>query len=273
MSNALISYPDHTITGSLSGGSWLSTLPLSNLQSRLLSKKARSSNALAASTIVQVDLGATARAVRCVGVLSHNISYAGTIRARGYSDSGYTSLVTGADTGTVNVWPQSGFTATDATQYPNNLIYAFTSSKTARYWKIEITDTANAAGYVEMGRVWIGEGNFEPATGFSYGASLGYEARDVIEESLGGVRWGEKRTPRRSWSIAFDALTEAEKQKALIMQKVLTTTDEMLFIANSQATAQNMLLEAFPATAQQLSPLVYPYYDNNQLPMQLLEVV
>lgn len=273
MSNALISYPDHTITGSLSGGSWLATLPLSNLQNRLMSKKARSSNALAASTIVQVDLGATSRAIRCLAVLSHNISYAGTIRARGYSDSGYSTLVTGADTGTLNAWPQSGFTADDAAQYPNNWIYAFAASKTARYWKIEITDTANADGYVELGRLWIGEGNFEPATGFSYGASLGYEARDVIEESLGGVRWGEKRTPRRSWSISFEALTESEKQKALIMQKVLTTTDEMIFIANSQATAQNMLLEAFPATAKELSPLVYPYYDNNQLSMQLLEVV
>lgn len=269
---ALFSLADHTLTGTLSGGSWLSTLPLANLQNALLSKKARSSNALAASTIVLVDLGATARAIRCIGVLSHNISYAGTIRARGYSDSGYTTLVTGADTGTVNVWPQSGFTATDAAQYPNNWIYAFTSSKTARYWKIEITDTANSAGYIELGRLWLGEA-WEPAVGISYGATLGYEPRDVVEESLGGVRWAERRTPRRVGNFAFDVLTDAEKRQAIIMQKTLGMAGEMLVIMNSAADAVSMLLEAFPATNKQVSPVTYAAYNVNQMPIEVLEVV
>lgn len=269
---ALLSLADHTLAGTLSGGSWLAALPLANLQNELLSKKARSSNALAASTIVQVDIGATARAIRCIGVLSHNISFAGTIRARGYSDSGYTTLVTGADTGTLNVWPQSGFTAADAAEYPNNWIYAFASSKTARYWKIEITDTTNAAGYVELGRLWIGE-SWEPGVGISYGASIGYEPRDVIEESLGGVRWAERRTPRRVASLQFEVLTTAEKRQAIIMQKTLGTAGEILFVMDGALDAVNLLIESFPATMRTVSPVTYAYYDVHQMPLELLEVV
>lgn len=273
MSNAILSWPDRTIAGSLSGGSWTTASPLTNLQSKLLGAKARTVNALTSSSIILVDIGSTARAIRVISLIAHNISFAGTVRARGFSDNGYTTLVSGADTGTQYAWPQSGFTAEDATEYPATWTYVFSSSKTARYWKIEITDSTNAAGYIELGRLWIGESRLEPSTGISYGAALGYESRDVIEESLGGVRWAEKRTPRRVASVSFEALNTAEKQKALIMQKTLTMADELLFVMNGLDDAQNMLLQAFPSTIQQVSPLKYPYYDAHELPLELLEVV
>jgi hypothetical protein len=269
---AIFSYPDLTLSGTLSGGSWQSSLPLSNLTQQLLSKVARSTNALASSTLIQVNLG-SAKAIRCFALLNHNISFAGTVRIRGYSDSSYSSMVTGADTGAVNVWPQSNFTTDDASKYPNSWIGLFSSSKTAQYWKIEITDTSNPNGYVQLGRLWLGDANFEPSVGLNYGSSLGYVPRDLIEESLGGVKWSEKRIPRRSMHATFDALTDEDKYQALILSKTLTTTDEMLFISDAAALPKAMLLESFLATAESLSPLTYPYYGAHQWPIQLLEVV
>lgn len=268
---AIISYPDHTLAATLSGGSWSTASPLLNLINPLLGSKARTTDDAAASSTILIDLGATARAIRCVAALAHNISSAGTIRARGYSDSGYTTLVSGADTTAVTAWPSS-FTAADVSDYPKNWIYCFTTAKTARYWKIEISDTSNPDSYIELGRLWLGEA-FEPAVSVVYGASLGYESRDLLEESLGGIVWGEKRTPRRTTSISFPNISNTEKQRALIMQKTLGTTGELLWVMNSAAAATDMLLEAFPATVRAASPLSYPYYNNNEMPLELQEIV
>ena len=269
---AILSYPDRTLAAVLSGGSWQAAYPLSNLQDDQLSVKARSTNALAASTIVLIDLGATARAIQCLAILSHNISFAGTIRVRGYSDSGYTTLVAGADTGTVYAWPQA-ITEEQALDYPDHWIYCFAAAKTARYWKVEITDTANANGWVEFGRIWLGEATLAPATSIDYGGSLGYESRDVISESLGGAVWGERRTPRRVAVVSFKTLVGVEKQAALIMQKVLGKTGELLYIQNSAAAAIDMILEAFPATMRSVNPLQYPLYNTTEMPTELVEIL
>lgn len=271
MNDALLSYPDRLLGAVLSGGSWQAAVPLANLQDQLLSHVARSNNALAASTIIQADLGAV-RDIRVISLCAHNITKDGTIRARGYSDAGYTAMVAGADTATVNAWP-AGFTTQDVADYPKNWIFCFSSAKTARYWLIEIVDTANPDNYIELGRCWIGEGTFCPETGITYGMSLGYESRDMIEESLGGVPWGEKRTPRRSLVATFPNLLSAEKRQALIMQKILTGTDEALWVTDTDATAEDMLLEAFPCFFRKASPLTYPYFNNNELPIEIIERV
>lgn len=269
---SILSFPDRTLAATLSGGSWQAATPLTNLQNQLLSKVARSTNALAASSIIQADLGATALNVRIISLCAHNISAAGTIRARGFSDSGYTTMVTGADTGTVNAWTAEAIAAGIA-NYPKNWTFVFSTTKTARYWKIEITDTGNAAGYIEAGRCWIGQADFEPAVGVSYGMSNGFESRDVIEESLGGVPWGEKRTPRRALVAKFDVISTAEKRQALILQKVLTETDEAFWVTSATASADDLLLEAFPCFMRKPSPLSYPYFNNHELPISIIERV
>ena len=115
--------------------------------------------------------------------------------------------------------------------YPKHWTYVFSSSKTARYWLIEITDTANPAGYIELGRCWLGGATFSPALGVSYGMELGFESLDVTDESLGGIIWGEKRASRRSLTASFGTLTAIEKRAALILQKVLSETGEA-FLGN-----------------------------------------
>lgn len=270
---AILSYPDRTLTAlALSGGSWRAAYPLGNLQNDQFSVKSRSTDATAANTKIRADLGATARSIQCIAVLSHNISFAGTIRARGYSDSGYSSMVTGADTGTQYAYPQT-ITAEQALDYPDHWIYAFSSGKTARYWEVEIVDTANASGYVEIGRVWLGEGTLAPTVSISYGASLGYECRDITSESIGGAVWGDSREARRVAAVTFDALSGTEKQKALILQKTLGKTGELLYVMDSADAAIDMALQAFPATMRSVDPLKYPFYGINSVGAELVEIL
>jgi len=85
MGNPLLVFPNLVDTATLAGGSWESTLPLTNLQDRRLAKVARSADASLTSTTVTVTLAAT-RVVRAVGLHGHNLSLAGRVRIRGTQD-------------------------------------------------------------------------------------------------------------------------------------------------------------------------------------------
>jgi hypothetical protein len=268
MSNVIISHQDYTLGATISGGIWQGALPLSNIQNPLLSKKSRSTNV--ATVEFYVDLG-SAKAIRIISLCAHNLSPTGILRIRGYSDATYTTQVFGAGFD-ASVWP-AGFTATQVQQYPKNYTLVLPSVLTARWWYFNLMDASNPDGYMEMGRLWLGSADFEPATGISYGLKLGYESRDIIEESLGGVPWGSKKTPRRVLSGEFNTLTITEKRQALIQQKKLTTTEEAFWISDSAATADDMLLEAFPCFIRQPSPLSYPYYTNYNMAIEVVERV
>lgn len=265
----ILAFPDWiTIPpASITGGAWSPSLPLANLQNQLLKKVARSTNTLATSTKFVVDLGSP-RPVRVVALLGHNISRLGEVRVRAYADAGLTALL--YDTGVQGAWPGS-FSDYEVMVYPHHWIRPITETA-ARWWQVEIADTGNPAGYVELGRCWLGSA-FAPATPIVYGASLGYESADEVNEDVGDIDWVVIRTPRRRTVITFPELTAEEKRAALIMQKVLGKHAELLFVMDSDQGAEDMLLQAFPAKVRAASPLSFPRYNAVEMPLELKEIV
>jgi hypothetical protein len=92
MANAIFGTPiysdaNETYTPALSGGSWSSDLPLTNLQDRRLSKVARSASAALANTKFEVDLG-VARSVGLFAIPKHNFDLNARVRIRGSSTAG-----------------------------------------------------------------------------------------------------------------------------------------------------------------------------------------
>ena len=84
MSNVLFAYPNTVDSLTLSGGRWASTMPLTNLQDRVIKNMARTSNALASSTTFNFTYAAAAL-VGFIGLVNHNLSTAATVRFRGFS--------------------------------------------------------------------------------------------------------------------------------------------------------------------------------------------
>lgn len=272
MSNTLLCWPDETLNSAVtfSGGSWLSTLPLTNLQNHLLSKVCQSTNATSEYTQF-VNTYSAAINVDVIHIPNHNISLAGTIRVRGYSNSGLTTLV--YDTGTQYVWPQT-FTATMVTEWPNNWTFVLPTRQTARYWKVEIVDTTNPAGFILLGRCVLGTISLNPNVGIPEGAELGYESRTTVVESLGGVPWYNRMAlPRRCFIGTFPRLTATEKQKALIMQKTMDTSGELLFVRNKNDNATDMLLNAFLCVPRKVSPLSLAYLSASEMAVEFAENV
>lgn len=93
MGRALFGFPNRADDGTLSGGSWETSLPLANLQTRYLSQVARSTDDAKASTQFENDLGAN-YPIRALGVFGHNLSLAAKYRIRGRPAGTFTGATT-----------------------------------------------------------------------------------------------------------------------------------------------------------------------------------
>lgn len=275
MSSCLICYPDRLLPSAsyspiLSNGSWLSTLPLINLQDPLLGKKARSTNALATSTKFDADLG-TSRAVRVIYVARHNAGSDATIRVRGYSDAGYTNLV--CDTGAVSMWPEGYPAAENKKRYQDDFCIIFNTDQTARYWRNEVVDTANPSGYFEMSRFEFLPA-FQPGANMLYGATIGLATDTSKQRTKGGVDYWDRSEPRRTQAFTLTDLSQAEAfDKVFDMQWDRGIDGELLFIHDPADTGIMLKRRSFLCTLRELSPIEYPYGDGHKSAFVVEEIL
>jgi hypothetical protein len=252
VSNCLIGFTNRVAAATLSGGSWLAGLPLTNVQSEIIGVKARSTNAALASTKFLIDLGSANLPTVICALVAHNISTEGKIRMRA-SETDPTMVANVVyDSGWGDTWPpvyqtedvpweadncwegqwtpeqRSGlnFPAWRATSYP---IYA-------RYWLIEIDDTVNTAGYIEIGRVFLGNA-WQPTINMAYGAGIGIEDPSEIDEAISGAEFASKRAKYRVAHFTIENLTTDEAMSyGFDLMRAVGTTDDVLFIYDPTET-------------------------------------
>lgn len=275
MGNVLLAYPDRLLisasyTPLLSSGFWNPSYPLNNLQNPLLSKKACSTDAATGATKFDADMG-VARTIRVIAFLRHNFSATATVSVRAYSDSGYTSLV--YDTGILPIWSEGYPAVEDKKRYQEDFHIILPADVTARYWRTEIVDTANPAGYVELARA-IFMPAFQPAVNFIYGATLGIETDTTKVRSRGGVDYADRKEPRRLSQFQFDVLSESEAfSNVFDLQWDRGIDREVLFVFDSADTGLLLKKRCFLATLRELSPIEFPYFNNHQTAFAVEEVL
>lgn len=222
MANIQILSDPPTDTGVYSLGSW--SLPLDNLKNKQPTKVARSTNALAASTKFAVALSRLLP-INIFAFIAHNFTPTATIRVRVATNAAGTTgvtldqTITAADTTVVwgsepwGVFPWSGFDDGDWPGGPNTFLWA-SGSVYGTYVVVDITDTANPDGYVQIGRFMAGQA-FSPAANMSVGSpNFGYIDDSTHSRSYGGQLHSNPRPLRRRFSCAFDFLSEAEAMGA-----------------------------------------------------------
>lgn len=159
MSNITLAWQNRTDEGTLSGGSWLATLPLTNLQNRQVQKVARSSAATTASTQFQIDLGQS-RTIGVIALVVHNISVSGYARISG-SDSAaaFTNLLTFPADFTNAAWTKTNVTVTaNATTAPDNTSTATKLAATAAA-ATSVVQAANAIATTHTASFFIKQGS------------------------------------------------------------------------------------------------------------------
>lgn len=262
MANMMLGYPDKTLTATLSEGSWLVALPLNNLKTAALATVARSSDATTASTKFKVDLGSS-QAVRLFSLYKHNLTDSATVKITGSNNSDMSAPVY-----------SGSFVAVPAalTGYQKVYTLILSADTTARYWRIEISDTSNPAGYVQLARCLV-MSVFTPTVNLMYGGSIAPTTDTATERSLGGVDYYDRREPRRTCKFGFDTLTTSEAMTQMDMQMDLGIDEELFFVYASDDTGQTLMRRSWLATLRQMSAIEYPAYDRHSVAYEIQEIL
>lgn len=276
-----------TVTRTFSGPAWNALFPLTNLQNRRLDVVARSVDCQAANTQFDIDLG-TAYGLRLSGIPKHNISTAGTIRIRGSNVAGDFSAPV-YDSGAIAVWPAiypspgypawgdatlwtaSKINAEDAVGYPIGFVNVAGSAQTARYWRFEIVDTANAAGYIELSRLFMALG-YQPTINPSFDAtSFGYQTETVRSETDGLVTAFNDKARRRMFSAVIEQLpTDEAFANWWPLEQLAGTTEQLYFVLDPSDTV-HLHRRSFLCVLRDLAPLERAAINRQGVPFSLLE--
>jgi hypothetical protein len=274
MSNFTLLFDSQADDATLTTGSWTTVRPLDNLKDYRLSKKARSSNLLVASTKFRFALASSAY-IQAVGLMATNLSPTATWKLVVYDDATFTTwnydsgplshcaagsmpnsqIPTGA--------PNAGTgqpTHAELLRFQNNAVHMLGSnSRYGQYCGIEITDTSNTHGYVEVGRLFVGQA-FTPTKNTGYGeVELALATRSDFMRARDGTPYFTTQRPDFSIPFGLSWLTKDEAMRALDIQRIADITGEVGVVWDSADVEYWWRRQVF-GNLKNLDPIKHPRY-------------
>ncbi len=259
-----IGYPSLlSASSTVSGGDWLTALPASNILTTALEDVARSADDLEASTLLQIDHG-SAQSARVLALVHHNLSSAATVRWKRGTTAGDDDV---ADSGALNAW---AITPLDRNGQRHPVVIVLPASSSARYETIQISDTSNPAGHVEIGMAWVGD-VFVPTYNASYGLRHELQSFSALDRGESAAGWPTRRRTLRGASFVLELLSLTEGDTLHELQRVADITEPVLYVPDLTDRAKQQRFGGV-GTLSELSPLDYPYFRTNSLPLRWTEL-
>jgi len=282
--NVMFAFPNRADEATLSSGSWETTLPLANLQNRTLGVVARTTSDANASTKLDIDL-TVARYILALSLVNHNASLDALIRVRGSTVSNFASNV--YDSGWIDVWPtvyafgdipwgeinwwDGKYSEEERAGYTQTFTHVI-SATLARYWRVEIDDTANADGYIQIGRLFIG-GGWQPSFNMLSSATLGWETSTEIQLAKSGAEYFQRRTSYRVVQFQLGHMPGDEgMSKAFELMRRAGTDAEVLYLFDPTDTL-HALRRQFLGRLRKLSPIEFPYSSATRAGFEIKELI
>lgn len=214
----------------------VSTLPVSYLEDVQPEKKWRATGCAAEN--ITIDLG-VATICTALSLIGHNLTSAATLRVRGAATAAGVTAAPSVDTGApgVSAWPASG-KHTD-TNWPQELSLVRWSNAVAyRYWRLDIVDAANPAGYVQAGRLHIGKA-FQPSFNVDQNPSLGLVSPDAQARTPYGRTFTDPRgAASRRFGLPLSGANHTDMTRSLFqLQRYCGLARDFTFSLDPAATA------------------------------------
>jgi hypothetical protein len=251
----ILGYANQVDDAPVSGGSWNASYPLTNIKTRYLYQRARSTSALASASTMVIDTGEN-QTIGVVALIRTNLTTNATVRIQGYSNAGLTTLVYDSTALAVSV--------------PGEFAHAFTPTA-ARYWRIIITNTGNPDGYIEVGRVFIGW-KFEPEVCTDWGMSIGVESQTTVMQALAGPEYFDSRPNRRIITGQWSWLTQVEAHGvylSILREQDVEKEVYAIFDPDTPFPDQCWFLGRF----RTLNAIEWPYLDRHSVGFEIGEVL
>lgn len=286
MGNTLIGYGNYIDTATLTNGSFFASLPLNNLRNHQLARIARTSSTALSATIIDIDIG-IGQIVQVFSALNHNFTLQATYRLRGSNDPTFSTTVYDSGASFTPVWPAvfstsslewesdnfwtGQYQASQIVGYPWHLNILIGMPLYLRYWRFEINDIGNPAGYVQLGRIFIGNA-WSPSNGVPFGFSLGWEDPTTVQTSLSSSEYFDPKPPCRVARPTTQFMpTDEAFSNAFEIQRVSGIWKEIIYVHDVDDTVQ-AVRRRFPARLRTINPVVNPYPDFHDTAWEIKEI-
>lgn len=207
----------------LTSADFTAGLPVSNLQLEGRARVARTANAAGIKT-VNGDLAGVSLLGACV-LYGHNLTSQSTWRLRLWDAAGQSGGLV-FDSATVPALPALGWGefawgavpwgASVFTGWGEAFSVLWFAPVLARSFRLDTTDEANAAGYLQAARLLLGP-YFEPLVNVDYGLQLYWEDTSVQRRTQGGSLRTDVRTRYRVLRAQLAHISDGERAVALDM--------------------------------------------------------
>jgi hypothetical protein len=190
------------------------------------------------------------------------------------------------DSGWVDAWPavypagslyttdprlvDGKYTAEEAVGYPMTFVAIPTTPFLMRYTSIQIDDSTNVAGFVDLPRLYVGFA-YQPTINMSYGVQHGWEDDTVRTVTDGGAAIFNVKSRRRTVrgvlqdepdDEAFANIWELQRRRGI---------SEQLFYIFDPADTYHLARRSMLCTLRQLSPLELAVGTRDGWPFELVE--
>ncbi len=174
------------------------------------------------------------------------------------------------DSGWVTPWP-SGATLETLTGLNVAAVFIVPASfNPARIWTVQIDDTTNPTGFVDVARLVIA-GGYQPSVNLSIGAKAGIETDTVRIVTDGGASIFQTKPIRRNDVFTIDKLAQSETFATIRkMQRLLGISGQFFFVFDPADTTL-MFERAYLCVLKQLDPIDHPVFQLRTIPFSLVE--
>ncbi len=285
MGNYTLFYPNRLDGATLSGGSWIAQAPITKTQDERLKVLAVSTDLTPASTQFDITLDQN-RSIGVLALVNHNMTTNATWRVRAYYDAGFTTVV--YDSGIVDVYP--AFASSLELEWEDNNFWSgkpleeniegLTQTAidvfggqdvSAQYWRVELFDSSNAAGFISLGRVFIGQDRLNQLLNVQVGAVSGLISRTRVFETPGGHKEFAVREPVRTDTFTYPLIeTQAAYSQFLSLEQQADVRSEV-FLTQDADDNQNLLLRSYLGRLSALNGLPNTTYNTYQKVFQVEE--
>lgn len=283
MAHIFLGWPNRINLATLSGGSWSTSLPVSNLAIARMPVVARSTDAANASTLFYADLGAS-YPLRALCLQNHNLSADARIRlslgtdpesddvyAGEWTDAYAIAFGNGSDEWQAYSWSE----AVDSDEWigsPFSVILFLPEGLEARYVTVEIDDEDNPAGMVQIGRAFVGNGYY-PRFNAAYGLQDGFVENSLLTELESGAVLSHPRRRLRTARFAFELIAQQNEFGIVheLMRRV-GQVGEVLYVPNYADHAATQRT-GFIGRLARLNPIEYPSFRRRTVAFEVAELL
>jgi hypothetical protein len=151
------------------------------------------------------------------------------------------------------------------------LIAVASAQISARYVQIDFDDQANAAGYVEFGRLFVA-GAIQPTYNASYGLQDGWwDGLSSKNYAKGGAAFVTKRRRLRTVAFGLEWLSQAEADEVSELQMQVGVTDEVLYTPDPADAAKTQRY-GYVGEIEELDAIAYPMVDTRSVGFRIKEL-